>query len=96
MIPKKRLPTHPGEVLRAEFLEPKEITQARLAREMGVSVQTVNLLVKGKRAVTAETALALARIFKTTPQFWMNLQTNYDLARAQRQLDEGAAADSHG
>ena len=83
MLPKNRPPTPPGEVLSEEFLVPLKMTQAQLAARMGVSVLTVNLLVNGKRAVTADTALALARTFETSPQFWMNLQNAVDLWAAQ-------------
>lgn len=83
MLPKNRPPTHPGEILNEEFLKPLEMTQMALADKMGVSVQTVNLLIKGKRGITAETALSLSKVFETTPNFWMNLQNNVDLWEAQ-------------
>lgn len=82
MLPKNRPPTPPGEILRHEFLEPLGLTQTALAMKMKVPVQAVNLLVRGRRAITAETAIKLARAFDTTPQFWMNLQTNFDLWHA--------------
>ena len=82
MIPKNRIPTHPGDVLREEFLEPMAISQTLLAEKLGISVQRINELVNGKRGITAETAWLLAGAFGTTPEFWANLQTNYDLARA--------------
>lgn len=81
MIPENRIPTHPGEVLLEEFLKPVGITQKRLAEHVGVSVQRVNELVRGKRGVTAETAWLLSSAFGTTPEFWMNMQMGYDLAR---------------
>ena len=87
MLPKNRPPTAPGELLKQEFLEPLEMTQASLADEMGVPLQRINLIVNGKRGITAETAILLSRVFDTTPQFWMNLQANYDLWHAQRALD---------
>ncbi|MBS2032902.1 MAG: HigA family addiction module antidote protein [Deltaproteobacteria bacterium] len=90
MLPKNRPPTHPGEVLNEEFLAPKKMTQAQLASALGVSVQTVNLLVNGKRSITAETALGLARVFKTTPLFWMNLQALFDLWHAARAINAHA------
>ena len=80
MLPKNRLPTSPGEVLDEEFLSPMGLTQTALAERMGVAVQQVNLIVAGKRAITPQTAIKLARAFDTSPEFWMNLQTNYDLA----------------
>ena len=82
MLPKKRIPTHPGEVLNEEFLEPLGVTQVALAAHLGVPVQRINELVRGKRGVTPETAWLLAGAFGTTPEFWIALQTNHDLARA--------------
>lgn len=82
MLPKKRIPTHPGEVLSEEFLEPLGVTQVALAAHLGVPVQRINELVRAKRGVTPETAWLLAGAFGTTPEFWLALQTNYDLARA--------------
>ena len=70
---------HPGEVLLEEFLRPLEMTQAAAARALGMSTVRVNELVRGKRGVTADTALRLAQLFKTTPQFWMHMQANFDL-----------------
>jgi addiction module HigA family antidote len=76
-------PIHPGETLREDFLKPLGLTAHRLAMELRVPVTRVNDIVRGRRAITADTALRLARYFATTPQFWMNLQANYDLERAQ-------------
>jgi len=76
-------PIHPGETLREDFLKPLGLTANRLAIELQVSVTRVNDIVPGKRAITADTALRLARYFGITPQFWMNLQANYDLELAQ-------------
>lgn len=84
MRPTQRI--HPGEILDEEFLKPLRITQYRLARGTGVSPRRVNEIVRGTRAVTADTALRLARFFGTTAQFWMNLQTRYDLAVSERSL----------
>ena len=70
---------HPGEILLEEFLRPLEMTQAAAAKALGISTVRVNELVRGKRGVTADTALRLAQIFKTTPQFWMHMQANFDL-----------------
>lgn len=86
MIPKHRQPTHPGEILDSEFLEPMGLSQVELAKRMGVPIQRVNTLINGKRDVTAETAILLARVLKTTPEFWMNLQDTLDLYEAQRHL----------
>jgi len=77
---------HPGEVLSEEFLAPLGITQYRLARDTGVSPRRINEIVHGTRAITADTALRLARFFGTTAQFWMNLQTHHDLAISERTL----------
>ncbi|HKJ77304.1 MAG TPA: HigA family addiction module antitoxin [Gammaproteobacteria bacterium] len=74
-------PIHPGEHL-AEFLEEFGITQYRLAKDISVPPRRINEIVKGKRAVTADTALRLGRYFGTTAQFWMNLQDRYELERA--------------
>ncbi len=70
---------HPGEILFEEFLKPLKVTQYRLARDTGVSPRRINEIVKGTRAITADTALRLARFFGTTAQFWMNLQSKHDL-----------------
>jgi len=72
-------PIHPGEVLLEEFLEPLGVTQYRLAKGISVPARRINEIVHGKRAITADTALRLARYFGTTERFWMNLQIRYDL-----------------
>jgi addiction module HigA family antidote len=82
MLPKHRVPTHPGEILLREFLEPLGVTQVQLAAHIGVFVQRVNELVRGKRGVTSETAWLLAGAFGTTPEFWVQLQSQHDLARS--------------
>jgi len=92
MVPKNRRPTSPGEILREEFLAAKQLTQGGLADLMGVPIQRINLLVNDKRAVTAETAILLARALGTTPEFWMNLQTKCDLWDAQRNMKEARTA----
>jgi len=77
---KKTIPAiHPGETLREDFLKPLGLTANRLAIALQVPVTRVNDIVRGKRAITADTALRLGVYFGTTPQFWMNLQANYDL-----------------
>lgn len=81
MIPENRTPTHPGVILSQEFLAPLGISQVALAAHLGVPVQRINELVRGKRGVTPETAWLLAEALSTTPEFWINLQTSYDLAR---------------
>ena len=80
MLPENRVPTHPGEILQAQFLEPLNLTQVGLAEHLGVPVQRINEVVRGKRGVTPKTAWLLAQAFDTTPEFWLNLQTNRDLA----------------
>ena len=72
-------PVHPGEVLLEEFLEPMEISQYRLAKDISVPPRRINEIVHGKRSVTADTALRLSRYFGTSDRFWLNLQTGYDL-----------------
>ena len=87
MIPRSRKPTHPGEILLQEFLEPMELSQMELAHRMGVPVQRINTLVNGKRDMTAETAILLSRALKTSPEFWMNLQDACDLYEAREHLN---------
>ncbi len=79
MAPKRMAPVHPGEILLKEFLEPMGISQYRLAKDISVSPRRINEIVHGRRAITADTALRLARYFDTTERFWLNLQTRYDL-----------------
>ena len=79
MTAPKRAPVHPGEVLLEEFLKPLALSQNRLALRIGVPARRINEIVVGKRRVSAETALRLARYFDTTPQFWLGLQTDFDL-----------------
>jgi antitoxin HigA-1 len=81
MIPENRIPTHPGVVLSQEFLAPLGLSQVALAAHVGVPVQRINELVRGKRGITPETAWLLAQALNTTPEFWINLQSAYDLAR---------------
>ena len=80
MLPRSRLPTHPGEILLEEFLVPLDLSQVDLAEHLEVPVQRINEIVRGKRGVTPETAWLLAQAFDTTPEFWISLQANYDLA----------------
>lgn len=74
------VPVHPGEILLEEFLRPLGLSQATLARHLGISLVRVNELVNEKCGISAETAWLLAEAFGTSPQFWVNLQSNYDLA----------------
>lgn len=80
MIPENRIPTHPGEILLEEFLIPLELTQVALAKHLGIPTQRVNEIVRGKRGITPETAWLFSQAFGTTPQFWLNLQMQHDLA----------------
>jgi addiction module HigA family antidote len=81
MIPENRIPTHPGEILLEEFLNPLGMSQVAFAEHIKVPVQRVNEIVRGKRGVTPETAWLFAEAFGTSPEFWLNLQANHDLAR---------------
>ena len=83
-LPSHRPPTHPGEMLREEFLKPLGMTQTELAERIGVSYVRVNELVNEKRGVTPDTALRLSRLFGTTAEFWLNGQRNWDLWHAMR------------
>ena len=86
-IPTHREPTHPGETLRKEFLEPMGLTQRELALGIRVPYQRVNELVNGRRGVTPSTALRLSKFFGNSAGFWLNLQQRWDLYHAQRQDD---------
>lgn len=79
MAKKKIDPVHPGEILLEEFLVPMGLSQNRLARDLGVSPRRINEIILGKRAITADTALRLARYFKMSAEFWMGLQMEYEL-----------------
>lgn len=76
---RKSPPVHPGEILEEEFLKPAGLSQYRLAKDVSVPPRRINEIVRGSRAVTADTALRLARFFGTSELFWLNLQTRYDL-----------------
>jgi addiction module HigA family antidote len=88
MTEEKLNPIHPGEVLLEEFLKPMELSQHRLALSIGVDARRINEIVLGKRRVTADTALRLSRFFGTSPQFWMGLQSDYDLDIAEDSLGD--------
>lgn len=77
---KKIPPIHPGEILMEEFLLPFAISQYRLAKDIDVAPRRINEIIHGTRAITADTALRLGKYFRTSPQFWLNLQSHYDLA----------------
>ncbi len=79
-MPRKRLPpVHPGEILAEEFLKPLALSEYRLAKGLHVPARRINEIVHGKRSITADTALRLARFFRNSPRFWLNLQTAFDL-----------------
>ena len=79
MVKKKIPPVHPGEILAEEFMKPLGLSQNRLANDIGVPPRRINEIVQGKRRVTADTALRLARYFNMSPQFWLGIQMDYDL-----------------
>jgi antitoxin HigA-1 len=81
-------PIHPGEILLAEFLEPLAISQYRLAKDIGVTPRRINEIVHGRRAITADTALRLGRYFNMEAQFWLNLQSHYDMEVALESLGD--------
>lgn len=87
MIPTHRLPSHPGEVLLEDFLKPLGVTQVAFAAHIGVPVQRVNEVVRGKRGVSPESAWLFAQALATSPEFWMNLQANHDLAITRPETD---------
>jgi len=84
---KKRLPTHPGEVLREEYLVPLGLSARGLAKQLGVPANRVTEIMRGERDVTADTAIRLARFFRTDPRFWLNLQAAHDISKAQVEHD---------
>lgn len=92
---KKIAPTHPGEILDEEFLKPLNITKYRLAKDIHVPAQRVGDIVNGKRAVSADTALRLARYFNMSKEFWMGLQMQYDIEVAEDKLAGKIAKEVH-
>lgn len=85
MLPKNRPPTHPGEMLLKEFLEPLVITQMELARHLGWPYARLNEIINGRRGITAASALALGEALGTGPEFWLNLQRDWDLWHSLRE-----------
>ena len=81
-MPAIKVPIHPGEILREEFLVPADITQERFARALGVSRRTVNEIVRGRRNITAEMAIRLSQVLGTSAEMWLGLQADYDLLTA--------------
>ena len=88
-------PIHPGDILMEEFLEPMGLSQYRLAKDISVPPRRINEIVHGKRAITADTALRLGRFFGMSPQFWLNLQTRYDLEVTEDLLEDRLDAEVH-
>jgi addiction module HigA family antidote len=88
MKEKKIAPIHPGEILMDEFLKPLGISQYRLAKDISVPPRRINEIVQGKRSVSADTALRLARYFNLSERFWMNLQARYDLEVEKDRLED--------
>jgi len=84
MLPKNRPPTHPGEMLLKEFLEPAGITQTQFSQHIGWTYARLNEIVNGKRGVSVDSALTLSEALGNTPQFWLNLQRNWELWHAQQ------------
>ena len=82
MLPKKRSPTHPGEMLLKEFLEPMKISQKKFAKHLGWTYARLNEIINARRGVSAESALSFADAFKMEPEFWLNLQRDWDLWHA--------------
>jgi len=81
-------PIHPGEILVTEFLEPMGLSQYRLAKDIGVTPRRINEIVHGRRAISADTALRLSHFFSMEAQFWLNLQSRYDMEVAREKLDD--------
>ncbi|MEI6621019.1 MAG: HigA family addiction module antitoxin [Actinomycetes bacterium] len=84
-------PIHPGEILSADFLKPLGMTQYRLSKKINVHPRRINEIVHGKRGISADTALRLARLFGTSPQFWLNIQDQYELDTEQDRLGDELA-----
>jgi antitoxin HigA-1 len=95
-MPSRRLPpVHPGEILLEEFLKPLGLSQYRLAAEVSVPPRRINEIVRGLRAITADTALRLSRFFSTSERFWLNLQTQYDLELQKDRLGDRLTREVH-
>lgn len=88
-------PIHPGEILLTEFLEPMGVSQYRLAKDIGVTPRRINEIVHGRRAITADTAVRLGRFFTMEAQFWLNLQTQYDMELALEALEDRLDKEVH-
>jgi addiction module HigA family antidote len=92
---KKMPPIHPGKILLEEFLEPMSISQYRISKDISVPPRRINEIVHGKRSITADTALRLGKFFGMTPQFWLNLQSRYDLEVAEDSLKNRLEKEVH-
>ncbi|PYQ92616.1 MAG: addiction module antidote protein, HigA family [Acidobacteria bacterium] len=86
MIPSHREPTHPGEMLLEEFLNPLRLTQVAAAEQMQIPLNRLNEIIRGRRGVTADTAIRLSRLLGTSPEFWMNLQSTWDISKAAKSM----------
>jgi antitoxin HigA-1 len=95
MSKRKISPIHPGEVLMEEFLKPMGISQYRLAKDISVPPRRINEIVHGDRCITADTALRLGRYFGVSPQFWLNLQSHFDLAQEEDRIGNRLAQEVH-
>ena len=95
MKQKKLPPIHPGQILFEEFLQPMGISQYRIAKDTNVSPRRINEIVHSKRAITADTALRLGKFFNMSPQFWMNLQSRYELELAEDKLEDRLGKEVH-
>lgn len=95
MQTKKMSPVHPGEILFEEFLKPMNLSQNKLANEVGVPARRINEIVLGKRGISADTALRLGRYFGNSPQFWLGLQMDYDLEVEEERLSKRLPREVH-
>ncbi len=95
MLDKELPPIHPGEILMEEFLQPMGISQYRLSKDISVPPRRINEIVHGKRSITADTALRLGRFFGMSAQFWLNLQSRYDLELTEDLLQDRLDAEVH-
>src|SRR5437879_1080124 len=94
MLPSNRIAHHPGTVLLLEYLQPLQLSQAALARDLGIPLNRVNEIIKGKRGITAETALLFSAYFRNSAEFWMNLQVAHDLSKARSSIKKISATSS--
>lgn len=95
MKPRDLPPVHPGEQLREEFMAPLALSAYKLAKDINVPVSRIQAIIGERRAITGDTALRLARYFGTTPEFWLNLQRDYDLEKARIEAGDAIAATVH-